>query len=572
MSLPQNLTEPQKKERLAKWRQENPQPKKEEQPKEVEDKSDLPIGAAGPAGEPPKKEEPKEKEVEVDETENVEESPGADATKEKVEKPSYDMNSASYNSFMQKEKAKEIQDQLKNQDASTIQGDYTTPNGQKLGEVITDGSGWEYKMEANPDNPAQPLFYTRKVGDTDWTNASNHGDKEGDALAKSQIAEASIANLFGLSEFDESKRQQYFEAEQAAKKANLEELRKNREKYKQRQEQGYTGLLKGEDMNLSTFGDEEGDGFTLKNIAKDLSQVKVGELISKGAGDLVGNWFVDKALKYNPYSIAAAALDYTGIIDAEDYNLKDSESLLGVSLEGWIGNVINDYVGFDEDSEALYNEDGSYDFSEEVSDKIESGVLNIGMSLMAAPKWIQDHLSVAEKAAEGTIFEGMPTQGFGALFGPGFQTLKTLGAEVEIPEQLKSILPEKHRDKVSTLGDIINYATGAGILLDDEVAVMGQAGYEHYKRQVDVLNSGIAQFDGFATDEFGNAIDFLEQGDTEKALGAFVTGTSRITADALGSLPSVAQSMIPYVGIASIVIGEAAKAVSYTHLRAHETG
>ena len=86
MSLPQGLTDDQKKERLAKWRQENPQPKKEEQPKEVEDKSDLPIGAAGPAGEPPKKEEPKEEEVEVDETEVVEESPGADATKEKVEK------------------------------------------------------------------------------------------------------------------------------------------------------------------------------------------------------------------------------------------------------------------------------------------------------------------------------------------------------------------------------------------------------------------------------------------------------------------------------------------------------
>ena len=47
MSLPQGLTDDQKKERLAKWRQENPQPKKEKQPKEVEDKSDLPIGAAG---------------------------------------------------------------------------------------------------------------------------------------------------------------------------------------------------------------------------------------------------------------------------------------------------------------------------------------------------------------------------------------------------------------------------------------------------------------------------------------------------------------------------------------------
>tara|TARA_R100001509_G_scaffold67900_3_gene37697 strand:- start:54 stop:9431 length:9378 start_codon:yes stop_codon:yes gene_type:complete len=571
ISLPQDLPRDEKIRRLEEWRKENPQPKKEEQPEEVEDKSDLPIGAAGPAGEPPKKEEPKEKEVEVDETENVEESPGADATKEKVEKPSYDMNSASYNAFMRKEKAKEIQDQVKNQDASKVQGEYVTPNGQKLGEVITDGSGWEYKMEANPDNPAQPLFYTRKVGDTNWTNASNHGNKEGDALARSQIAEASIANLFGLSEFDESKRQQYFQAEQAAKKANLEELRKNREKYKKRQEQGYTGLIKGEDMNFSTFGDEEGDGFTLENISKDLSQVKVGELIAKGAGDFVGNWFVDKALKYNPYSLAAAALDYTGVIDAEDYNLKDTESLLGVSMEGWIGNVINDYIGFDEDSEALYNEDGSYDFSEEVSDKIESGVLNIGMSLMAAPKWLQDHLSVAEKAVEGTIFEGMPTQGFGAALSPAFiGPLKMLGEQVEIPEQLKSILPEKYRDKVNSVADVMNFVSGSSILLDDEVAVMGQAGYEHYKKQIDVLNSGIAQFDGFATDEFGNAIDFLEQGDTDKALAAFVTGSSRITADALGSLPSVAQSMIPYVGIASIVIGEAAKANMESDLEGRE--
>jgi len=166
MSLPQKMPYDEKKARWEKWKQENPQPKKEEQPKEVEDKSDLPIGAAGPAGEPPKKEEPKEKEVEVDETEDVEESPGADATKEKVEKPAYDMNSASYNSFMQKEKAKEIQDEFENVEASTAQGEYTTPKGQKLGEIITDGSGWEYKMEANPDNPSQPLFYTRKVGDT----------------------------------------------------------------------------------------------------------------------------------------------------------------------------------------------------------------------------------------------------------------------------------------------------------------------------------------------------------------------------------------------------------------------
>ena len=57
ISLPQDLPRDEKIRRLEEWRKENPQPKKEEQPEEVEDKSDLPIGAAGPAGEPPKKEE-----------------------------------------------------------------------------------------------------------------------------------------------------------------------------------------------------------------------------------------------------------------------------------------------------------------------------------------------------------------------------------------------------------------------------------------------------------------------------------------------------------------------------------
>ena len=566
MSLPQGLTEDQKKERVAKWRQENPQPKKEEQPKEVEDKSDLPIGAAGPAGEPPKKEEPKEEEpkeeeVEVDETEDVEESPGADATKEKVEKPAYDMNSASYNSFMQKEKAKEIQDQLKNQDASTVQGEYVTPNGQKLGEVITDGSGWEYKMEANPDNPSQPLFYTRKVGDTDWVNASNHGDKEGDALAKSQIAEASIANLFGLSEFDDSKRKEYFEADQAAKKANLEELRKKRESYKKRQEQGYTGLLLGEDMEW----DED------QSLLENLSEAKFGEIIAKGIGDAVG-FGVDTALggglvgKYG-----SQALEYLGVIDTSDTKLEDASLVAGYSPEKWINNIIKDYTDFDEDSKALYGDD--YDFSEEVADKIESGMLNIGMSLMAAPAWIQDHLKVGEDATKGTIWEGMPKKFLQENMTPQiFKPLMMLGDKISIPQGLKDTLTDMglNGEQYNNVADIISLAYGQGYLLDSEVAAAGQVAYEDFSEQVDELNAGIAQFDNFASDEFGNTIDFLKEGDTEKALGAFVTGASRITADALGSLPSVAQSMIPYVGIASIVVGEAAKANMESKLEGRE--
>ena len=573
MSLPQNLTEPQKKERLAKWRQENPQPKKEEQPKEVEDKSDLPIGAAGPAGEPPKKEEPPKAEEKPDDEEvdmgletevdlgTVKKSPGADATKEKVEKPSYDMNSASYNSFMQKEKAKEIQDQLKNKDASTLQGDYTTPNGQKLGEVITDGSGWEYKMEANPDNPAQPLFYTRKVGDTDWTNASNHGGKEGDDLARSQVAEASIANLFGLSEFDDSKRKEYFEADQAAKKANLEELRKKRDSYKKRQEQGYTGLLLGEDMEW----DED------QSLLENLSEAKFGEIIAKGIGDAVG-FGVDTALggglvgKYG-----SQALEYLGVIDPSDTKLEDASLVAGYSPETWINNIIKDYTDFDEDSKALYGED--YDLSEEMADKVESGVLAFGMSLMSAPAWIQDTLTVGEDSVEGTIFEGMPKKFLQKTLSPSILgPLMQVGDNITIPEEIKETITKLglNGDQYNTVSDIISLGLGQGYLLDTEVAAMGKVAYQEFSGQVDELSAGIAQFDNFASDEFGNTIDFLKEGDTEKALGAFVTGASRITADAVGSLPSVAQSMIPYVGIASIVVGEAAKANMESDLEGRE--
>ena len=567
MSLPQGLTEDQKKERVAKWRQENPQPKKEEQPKQVEDKSDLPIGAAGPAGEPPKKEEPKEKEkpeekeVEVDKTEDVKESPGADATKEKVEKPAYDMNSASYNAFIQKEKAKEIQDQLKNQDASTVQGEYVTPNGQKLGEVITDGSGWEYKMEANPDNPAQPLFYTRKVGDTDWINASNHGNKEGDALAKSQIAEASIANLFGLSDFDDSKRKEYFEADQAAKKANLEELRKKREAYKKRQEQGYTGLILGEDMEWDK------DQSFLENI----SEIKFGETIAKGIGDTVG-FIVDAGLNQRDAKAKVVnALDYLGIIDKGDTTLADASLVQGFTPEGWINNIIKEYTDFDEDSKALYGED--YDLSEEMADKVESGVLAIGMSLMSAPAWIQDHLKVGEDLTKGTVWEGMPKKFLQEGMTPSiFKPLMMLGDKISIPQSLKDTLTDMglNGEQYNNVADIISLGYGQGFLLDSEVAAAGQVAYEEFSEQVDELNAGIAQFDNFASDEFGNTIDYLKEGDTKKALGAFVTGASRITADAVGSLPSVAQSMIPYVGIASIVVGEAAKANMESKLEGRE--
>ena len=522
MSLPQGLTEDQKKERVAKWRQENPQPKKEEQPKEVEDKSDLPIGAAGPAGEPPKKEEPKEEEVEADENEDVEESPGADATKEKVEKPAYDMNSASYNSFMQKEKAKEIQDELENVDASTAKGEYTTPKGQKLGEIITDGSGWEYKMEANPDNPSQPLFYTRKVGDTDWINASNHGNKEGDDLAKSQVAEASIANLFGLSEFGDEQRQEYFQNVENVKELKRKQL-EDRKKAKEKKLE---------------YGNDFMDSF---------SQDTVTEGVAMGTGELVEKVLRTKVDAFTNVIAEpmAAVLDFFGVIDAEELGIDDEDSLTGIKLNDVLDQVVTDYALTDPND--LAAGESIYDWEEEVGDKIESGVLNIAAGMNVVPKWLADNKK---------------------LIG------QSINDNFNIPPVIKSGLAVLENPHIRKYFDAtIGMATGLGnlnALTREDVVAAGEKSYEELNEKIDVLNNSLAQFDGYATDEFGNAYDFVKAGDTKNALAALVTGGSRLTADAIGSLPSVAQSMIPYVGIASIVIGEAAKANKESDLEGRE--
>ena len=522
MSLPQKLTEDQKNERVAKWRQENPQPKKEEQPKEVEDKSDLPIGAAGPAGEPPKKEEPKEEEVEVDKTEDVEESPGADATKEKVEKPAYDMNSASYNSFMQKEKAKEIQDELENVDASTAKGEYTTPKGQKLGEIITDGSGWEYKMEANPDNPSQPLFYTRKVGDTDWINASNHGNKEGDALAKSQVAEASIANLFGLSEFGDEQRQEYFQNVENVKELKRKQLEDRKKAIEKKLE----------------YGNDFMDSF---------SQDTVTEGVAMGTGELVEKVLRTKVDAFTNVIAEpmAAVLDFFGVIDAEELGINDEDSLTGIKLNDVLDQVVTDYALTDPND--LAAGESIYDWEEEVGDKIESGVLNIAAGMNVVPKWLADNKK---------------------LIG------QSINDNFNIPPVIKSGLAVLENPHIRKYFDAtIGMATGLGnlnALTREDVVAAGEKSYEELNEKIDVLNNSLAQFDGYATDEFGNAYDFVKAGDTKNALAALVTGGSRLTADAIGSLPSVAQSMIPYVGIASIVIGEAAKANKESDLEGRE--
>jgi biotin operon repressor/histone H3/H4 len=79
-----------------------------------------------------------------------------------------------------------------------------------------------------------------------------------------------------------------------------------------------------------------------------------------------------------------------------------------------------------------------------------------------------------------------------------------------------------------------------------DLANTGLQNYEESVKKAEKIREDLTQFETTIGEEY--------------AKGNFVEATVRTASDALGSLPSVVQSMIPYVGIASIFAGEAAGA------------
>ena len=73
----------------------------------------------------------------------------------------------------------------------------------------------------------------------------------------------------------------------------------------------------------------------------------------------------------------------------------------------------------------------------------------------------------------------------------------------------------------------------------------------NFKQKSDAINETMVQYDNTIGDLFGEG---FKEGDTRKIWDA----TVRMSSEALKSLPSLFQAMIPYVGIGSIVAGEAA--------------
>ena len=309
------------------------------------------------------------------------------------------------------------------------------------------------------------------------------------------VAKASIANLFGHSSFGEKEQKQYFDNVEKLKE--LKEAKKEAIKqYEADNELGWLGMLQ--------------EGRWGEGISRALGEG--AERIIEGADDSMD-------LLLEPI---AGALDFAGIMDFSDY---EDDSWDGINFDGVINSIITDYAIGDGAEAGAYGD--QFDFAEETGDRIEAGLLSIGANMMVVPKLLSD----TKKVIGDGIGKMLPQGAADFINGPVMANL--MGP---------SFLAGKLAGQITTQKGLVE---------------AGEEAYNVFSKKSNQLNMTLMDFnDVNMTATLGKAFD----GDAtaEQRLGAFLTGSARITSSALGSLPSVAQSMIPYVGIASIVAGEAA--------------
>jgi hypothetical protein len=367
------------------------------------------------------------------------------------------------------------------------------------GQVLSRDDGFEYKYEIDPNDPNQGIYYSRQAGSEDeWANANE------DTSERGNVAKMSIANLFGHSSFGEKEQKQYFDNLE-----KLEELKKAKKEatkqYQRDNELGVFGIL------AEGFKGETDDWF-------DWDGVRIFEGTARAIGEGVEAAIDTSLLSKGVFEPIAGALNYAGLMDLSDY---EDESWDGINFDGVINNIITDYAISEGAEAGAYGD--KFDFGEEVGDRIEAGMLDIASGMMAMPKLIADTKAMINKGLEDA---GLPQ---GAIDALGYISMFTGGA-----------------------------LYSDSILSNSDLVAAGESAYEKFSKKSNQLNMTLMDFGEVGmTETLGKAFD----GDatTEQRLGAFLTGGARITSSALGSLPSVAQSMIPYVGIASIVAGEAAK-------------
>jgi hypothetical protein len=135
-------------------------------------------------------------------------------------------------------------------------------------------------------------------------------------------------------------------------------------------------------------------------------------------------------------------------------------------------------------------------------------------------------------------------------------TIDALGKLARVPTLInefkaavsREFMSEEEKARYDALDPIVKQ-TLANIGSQPGMTALANTGLEAYEdsvKKANVIRKDLTEFETSIGEEY--------------AKGNFVEATVRTASDALGSLPSVVQSMIPYVGITSIVAGEAAGA------------
>ena len=119
-------------------------------------------------------------------------------------------------------------------------------------------------------------------------------------------------------------------------------------------------------------------------------------------------------------------------------------------------------------------------------------------------------------------------------------------APKEVQERINKLPPKAQQAIANAMGGGFGAGTQFGVAMQN-LANKGLVAYEQSLKDAEKIEETLTKFDTTIVEEYGK--------------GNIVGATVRTASDALGSLPSVVQAMIPYVGIASIFAGEAAGAL-----------
>lgn len=130
-----------------------------------------------------------------------------------------------------------------------------------------------------------------------------------------------------------------------------------------------------------------------------------------------------------------------------------------------------------------------------------------------------------------------------------------VGSIAQVPSAINQAMvglfaPQEDLDKLNKLDSdtkevLINKAMGKFNPVMGYISELGSDIHDDLKETSNKIQEGLTQFDTAISEDIGN--------------GDYVKAGTRVASEAIGSIPSIVQSMLPYVGISSIVAGSSAE-------------